>query len=683
MAFDVEGARKAGYSDAEIAQYLAAQSSFDLSGAKSSGYSDGEVVAHLAPKAKSAGQSTTDLMLQADSVDQADYRRRLAAANAPRAESVVPEPSIIDKNIGGVEAALTTLTGATGGAIGGTVGTISGLVDTFLAGKFGTPEGANMVERSAARGAQALTYQPRTPEGQRQAAAVGEVAQALVPIAPMGAEMAALSRGAAPVADVAQTAAAATLDKARTAAPAALQRIKTMMPGAADAATPTPGTMGSVGAAGTDMATMRRQAAESLPVPIKLTKGQAERSFEQQRFEQETAKDPNLGAPLRERQADQNAAVPRNFEAFIDETGARATSPIEVGRAVDEALTKDAAKAKAEYRVKYQQAKRAGEMEEPVSVKPLQDFLAENASMNAPELAGGSLGIAQREMARLGANENGTLSLADMELLRRQIGNAIDANPTNATNMRFGVQLRDIIDQQTDGLGGNLYREARAARRRYAQLYEDNAIVADLLKSRKGTADRQVALENVFRRTILNGTREDLSKLRRTLQLPKSEEGMQAWRELQGATLRHIIDESTSGVATDVRGNPIVSAAKMHRVIQQLDQGSGADSKLNFVLGKKGAQQVRDMNEIVKAIYTAPPGAVNTSNTASVILAAIAEAGATGAISGLPVPAVSTFKLLTRYVRDRQTRQRILQALGEAEQNVKKQPSAPPGATVH
>ena len=101
----------------------------------------------------------------------------------------------------------------------------------------------------------------------------------------MGAEMAALSRGAAPVADVAQTVAAATRRQGPHCAPAALQRIKTMMPGAADAATPTPGTMGSVGAAGTDMATMRRQAAESLPVPIKLTKGQAERSFEQQRFE--------------------------------------------------------------------------------------------------------------------------------------------------------------------------------------------------------------------------------------------------------------------------------------------------------------------------------------------------------------------------------------------------------------
>lgn len=48
MAFDVEGARKAGYSDAEIAEHLAQGSGFDLAGAKKAGYTDPEVIAHLA-----------------------------------------------------------------------------------------------------------------------------------------------------------------------------------------------------------------------------------------------------------------------------------------------------------------------------------------------------------------------------------------------------------------------------------------------------------------------------------------------------------------------------------------------------------------------------------------------------------------------------------------------------------
>lgn len=45
--FDVEGARKAGYSDAEIADHLAASRKFDVGGARSAGYSDADIVAHL------------------------------------------------------------------------------------------------------------------------------------------------------------------------------------------------------------------------------------------------------------------------------------------------------------------------------------------------------------------------------------------------------------------------------------------------------------------------------------------------------------------------------------------------------------------------------------------------------------------------------------------------------------
>ena len=38
MAFDVEGARKAGYNDEEIANFLGKQSNFDVLGANKAGY---------------------------------------------------------------------------------------------------------------------------------------------------------------------------------------------------------------------------------------------------------------------------------------------------------------------------------------------------------------------------------------------------------------------------------------------------------------------------------------------------------------------------------------------------------------------------------------------------------------------------------------------------------------------
>ena len=48
MGFDVQGARKEGYSDREIADYLASQEKFDVKGARKEGYSDGEIIGYLA-----------------------------------------------------------------------------------------------------------------------------------------------------------------------------------------------------------------------------------------------------------------------------------------------------------------------------------------------------------------------------------------------------------------------------------------------------------------------------------------------------------------------------------------------------------------------------------------------------------------------------------------------------------
>lgn len=54
MPFDVQAAKKSGYSDAEIADYLAKDSGFDAAGARKAGYSDAEIVSHLTASAQPA-----------------------------------------------------------------------------------------------------------------------------------------------------------------------------------------------------------------------------------------------------------------------------------------------------------------------------------------------------------------------------------------------------------------------------------------------------------------------------------------------------------------------------------------------------------------------------------------------------------------------------------------------------
>ena len=57
MKFDTEGARKAGYSDTEIADHLAQSAKFDGAQARKAGYSDDDIIKHLTAQAPAAGST--------------------------------------------------------------------------------------------------------------------------------------------------------------------------------------------------------------------------------------------------------------------------------------------------------------------------------------------------------------------------------------------------------------------------------------------------------------------------------------------------------------------------------------------------------------------------------------------------------------------------------------------------
>lgn len=588
-------------------------------------------------------------------------------------------PTLVERAIGTGEAALTTLTGMTGGTLGMIGGTAGGLAGAILHGDFGTREAADRVEQAAMEGAQALTYMPRTEQGREQAQAVGDFMQQVLPVTPLTAEMGMLGqavKNAAPaVRATAGAGMAATAAKAGQVAEAvkppvvnAVNAVKSA-PGRAmeavglkqpEAPMPTPGTGGSVGAMGTDVATMRRIAGEELPVPVELTKGQATRDFGQLRFEQEAAKNPELGAPIRERMQQQNQAVRQSFDSWIDETGAQAPDNRAAGIAVDKALTAKAARDKAEIRVAYKEAEKAGEMQAPVSTKTVVDALndSRSAESTAPVLT-----AARKELIRLGGAEeaaDGTLIAKDMSLgateqLRKFVNKVTGNDPTN---IKFAGDLKRAIDASTEGAGGELYAKARGLRAKYADQYENRAVVADLLSNKRGMADRRVALEDVADRILFRSSLDDMRFARKVLQTG-GEEGQQAWREIQGSALRYIRDEATKGVARDSAGNEVISASALDKAIKRLD----TEGKLDYLFGKRGAEKLRAVNDLSKVMFTTPPGAVNTSNTASVLLTAMDMALSGSA--GMPLPVMSGIRMLVKNVKDRKLRARIQDALGK------------------
>ena len=420
----------------------------------------------------------------------------------------------------------------------------------------------------------------------------------------------------------------------------------------------------SVGAAQVQDAAVRNSLAQELPAPINLTRGQSTRDFAQQQFEREVAKQPELGAPIRQRFLEQNNALLQNFDAFIDETGAQATDLRSTGLKVDKAIRDRAARDKSAIRQAYNIARQKGETADPVVMQPLADFLNQNRAgvSSAPILKTIS---DELEVQGVGSGklQDGTLQIGEITLnqaedLRKVINRFAKDNDPN--DIRIASELKSIIDEQTKDAGGEFYQKSRKLRQGYGDNYERIGLIKNIIGNKRGSSDRSIAVEDVFSRSILNGSLDDVKQLRRILQT-EGGNGKSAWNELQGATVGYVKEQATRSSVPDSSGNQIVSAAGLDRAIKTLDK----TGKLEFVFGKKGANQMRLLNDVAKDVLTSPPGSVNTSNTASILLAAL-DMGVSSSL-GVPAPLLSAVKILKDKVKDRSIKKRVDDALKGAE----------------
>jgi len=621
-----------------------------------------------------------------ETVAQAYQIARSGQNQAQLVEKTAPEPTksgIVEQLIGAGETALTLGTAATGGLFGTVGGGLSEAIQQALAGKFGTKEAAKAIEQRAAAGAERYTYMPRTEAGMEQVQTIGKVAGMLPPVLP----------GALPVNMLGQTIKQATPIVEAT----GLRGLQMVQQGgqkvaqAAQSGTgivrealgmeaPTATQIGraSGGAAATPMELQRTTTAQSLPVPVDLTKGAATREASQLAFEKEQIKGP-LGAPLRQRAEENNLQALQNFDALIDMTGSQtaAIGPAATGNAVIDALSQGWQGAKAKTSAAYRKADNSPEALNPVdfsiprtlkygeqeTTTTLFDYLNSKPtgvpSSAIPDTAKQyaiKLGIATQDadgnLVPLASN------VKTLEQLRKEINASTDYD---IVNIRESKILKNLIDETTKDVSGPLYNEARALRESQARKYEGRAIVANLLTTIKGKDDPKIAASEAFNRSILNATPEEVTFLRRVL-LTSGKDGQQALKELQGATIKHIETVATSGLQTDSMGRPLVSPAKLNNAVTALD----ADGRLDIILGKQKAQIVRDLNEVVKYVQTVPPGTlINSSGTSMALMGAIAEAGATGALTGLPLPAVSLIRAATQQIKNNKLKSRINDALNK------------------
>jgi len=598
--------------------------------------------------------------------------RETTAVTQQQIAPVPQAPSVLDQIVGAGETALTLGTALTGGTVGTIYGAGKGIAQQILSGEFGTPEAVRAVEKSAAEGAQALTYQPRTEAGQSQVQAVGQLAAALPPVLPLIAAPGQVLQATRQAAPIVQATAQRGLAATQQAASATGQAIARPVQAATTAVrqtlgiqTPTTAPVAgrvSVGAAATPADLQRVATAEQLGFvgPAGLTAGQRTRNFADLQFEKETAKIGDVGAPLRERVSNQTANLIQQFDAMVDRTEPLLVDVRDIGKGVDRAVVNKAEVSRRRVRNAYTKAEEDGSMLEPVTL----DQLATTA-VDVQRFEGVAPNVApiRKEAIRLGVlteDADGNLiaqarPIADTELLR-QFTNEV----TDWTDKRQSLMARRInssIDAGTEGKGGESYRAARKLRQDFANEFENVGLTAKLLSTKRNTNERTIAFDDVFDKIIINAPLEEMNKIRKTL-LTAGPDGKQSWNELKSNTIRFIINKALSTAQRDERGQPLISPDKLNGVIRSLDK----EGKLESLYGKKQAQQIRDLGEIAIDIYTAPPGAINFSNTASALQVAL-DSVMTFGLTGIPAPAATALKEATKYVKSREVRNRVRQAL--------------------
>jgi len=509
--------------------------------------------------------------------------KRMRVPSAADIPSAVPqpkyqEPSMADRLLGIPEAALSTITGA----VAMPVGAIAGI----LGGRLGQGPNVKAMESVMEAG----TYVPRTESGQEYLRSLGQLTSGIPAFIPAVGQAGQVAQGVNALA-------------ARS-APAAQRVAQTVQNALVRAPEPQ---MSGGGAALTQEALLRAERAQRQGIP--LTKGEQTQSLAQQQLEQDLLKSnkPQLVAPLTNLKQQQQEAIGRQFQRLTEATGSTVADadPIylrDVGKLVDKPLMAEYEKSIANYRSKYNAADNAGETLQEVPYQSLKDYINKQTPTTRTSLAP----ILQDTLEQLKINDpnnTGNISIRALEDVYQNIGKK--AQP-GTPNSNYGKELKNLIDQSTEGAGGDLYKEARAARRQFSKEFDDVRAVAKLVGS-KGE-DRLVRLSDVFDNVVLGSSKEDIQHITSLLKRA-GPEGEQAINELKGQTVQWL-----KGQATGVNG--VTKFDSFRKAVDKLEK----EDKLTELFGKDGREQILDLRDTVKDAMVKQLGAVNYSNTASALM---------------------------------------------------------------
>lgn len=359
----------------------------------------------------------------------------------------------------------------------------------------------------------------------------------------------------------------------------------------------------------------RQVEADSLPVPIKLTKGQALQDPARISQEQNMR---GQQADLATRFNEQNGQLVQNLHAIRDHVGPDVftTNPVEHGDTLIEAYKAKAAKAEADINAKYQALRDANGGQFPVDGKQLfsnvTDALHKQLLFeHAPQLG---------TLSRL-ADQG--MTFEQFEALRTNLA-TIARSSSDGLERRAASVMRDEMEKlPLSGSAANLKPLADAARS--AARTQFQALEAD--PAYKAAVNDSVSPDRFVQKFIVNGTRDGVAKMRDNLG-----DNPTASQTMSVAALDHL--RRSAGI--DDLGNGNFSQANFNKNLQALSP------KFPSLFEHGARDQLETLGNVARYTQFQPRGSfVNNSNTFTAAAAEHAKDALEGAVNvaahGVPV----------------------------------------------
>jgi hypothetical protein len=420
--------------------------------------------------------------------------------------------------------------------------------------------------------------------------------------------------------------------------------------------------MVGMGAASTAEDLLRQQRLEQFG--IRSTTGERTKNLAQQQFESEVQRGAltgisqdtktQLAEQMRGFKAGQKEDILNQFERMtnqiVGEEGLAIdrSNPRALGTLVDKTMVNLYTKKFDDYKAKYAKADNAGETLEQVPYQNLLDYIGTKSPTRREKLDPILNDVAEL-LAMNDPQKTGTISIRNLDDIYQVIGTAKDSPSARP--------LKDLIDQISAGAGGKLYQEARQARTQLAKDFEDVYRVDKLLGTKAGYKDRQVALDDVYKHIVIDGSLEEMKTVTNLLK-KGGKEGQQAYKELTGFTLQRMKDLLLK--KGDESDELVLN--NFSNFVTQLDR----EGKLEYMYGKKGRETLLDLRQTIKDVMVKEPGAVNYPNTGGIVLRGLET------LLKLPVK-VPGAQTAAEFARERQYKKQLEKALEQPNQLAPKQ----------